>query len=89
MSGMDLQRKWRVSRVFLLGLLTVAQFTFQVLPLGAAQANSPTQTSAGLAKGALVIQGGGEILPEIWDRFITLAGDLKPILFSFPLPTIQ
>src|SRR5215467_8842502 len=24
--------------------------------------------------GALVIQGGGDILPEIWERFVSLAG---------------
>lgn len=32
------------------------------------------QTSAGPSRGSLVIQGGGDILPEIWERFITLAG---------------
>lgn len=32
------------------------------------------QIPVGPPKGALVIQGGGEILPEIWERFVTLAG---------------
>lgn len=45
-----------------------------VLPLGAAPEDSENRTAAGPAKGALVIQGGGEILPEIWGRFISLAG---------------
>jgi cyanophycinase len=36
--------------------------------------NRLTQASAGPAKGSLVIQGGGDILPEIWERFVALAG---------------
>jgi cyanophycinase len=32
------------------------------------------QTSIGPSQGALVIQGGGDILPEIWERFVSLAG---------------
>jgi cyanophycinase len=37
-------------------------------------APASAQTSIGPPKGALVIQGGGDILPEIWERFVSLAG---------------
>lgn len=32
------------------------------------------QSSVGPARGSLIIQGGGDILPEIWERFIALSG---------------
>src|SRR5689334_5519306 len=37
-------------------------------------AEASRQTSIGPSKGALVIQGGGDIRPEIWERFVNLAG---------------
>jgi cyanophycinase len=36
--------------------------------------NRLMQASAGPAKGSLVIQGGGDILPDVWERFVALAG---------------
>lgn len=62
------------SPVFLVALITFSGLSLPTLPLLAAPRNLQPQTSAGPEKGALVIQGGGEILPEIWDRFISLAG---------------
>jgi cyanophycinase len=35
---------------------------------------APGQTTVGPPKGAIIVQGGGDILPEIWERFVTLAG---------------
>jgi cyanophycinase len=35
---------------------------------------SSTPSSVGPLKGALVIQGGGDILPDVWERFVSLAG---------------
>src|SRR6185295_7098978 len=37
-------------------------------------APASAQSLVGPPRGALVIQGGGDILPEIWERFVTLAG---------------
>lgn len=33
-----------------------------------------TQTEVGPARGALVVAGGGRLVPEIWERFVELAG---------------
>src|ERR1700745_2541420 len=49
-------------------------------PPPALSGNSPISQEATLStlvgppKGSLVIQGGGEITPEVWDRFVSLAG---------------
>src|SRR4030095_11404516 len=66
--------KSRVNRALLFALLVFSLAAVQALPWRATAENSPTQASTGPAKGALVIQGGGDILPQIWERFISLAG---------------
>jgi len=70
----NLPGKSRFNRALLLALLAFSLVSVPASPWRATAENSPTQTSTGPAKGALVIQGGGDILPEIWERFISLAG---------------
>ena len=74
MSVSNPRKKSCFSRLLTLALLAFSLVSVEALPSLTAPHNLSTQTSAGPAKGALVIQGGGDILPEIWERFICLAG---------------
>jgi cyanophycinase len=63
----------------LLALLIILAFVDQTLALGRLMRQEQTEelsarTPVSPVKGALVIQGGGDILPEIWERFVSLAG---------------
>jgi len=64
---------------FLVLLLTVLAFVDQTLALDRQMKQEkleepPTHAFTSSMNGALVLQGGGDILPEIWSRFVGLAG---------------
>jgi len=63
-------------RTLLLRLLVLLALVSQFNLPGQTQPRqySTSQASVGPARGSLVLQGGGDILPEIWERFISLAG---------------
>ena len=43
-----------------------------------------TQTEVGPARGALVVAGGGRLVPEIWERFVELAGGADARIVVIP-----
>src|ERR1700760_224875 len=60
---------------FFIVLVSVGHFHATGQSMRAEKPEDPSvQTSSGPLKGNLVIQGGGDILPEIWERFVSLAG---------------
>lgn len=56
-------KKQRILPVLLVALLT-----------GWSQAQTPAPNTVGPEKGALVIVGGGSVTPDVWSRFLELAG---------------
>jgi len=61
--------------------ITLRFCCFAILFLAGTSALAQT---SGPAKGSLIIQGGGDILPEIWERFISLAGGLDANFVFIP-----
>jgi cyanophycinase len=55
--------------------LVLSTLLLTVVLIGRAQSPAATQSKVvGPEKGALVIIGGGAITPDIWNRFVELAG---------------